>query len=407
MAVTKIWAIRSQLNRLLNYVWDVDKTNGKSTDAAEIKAIENVIGYTSANYKTEKMMYVSGINVPVALASKQMKQTLENARKPSDIVAWHGVQSFAPGEVTPEQCHEIGVKLAEKLWGDKFEVVVATHIDRNHLHNHFVVNAASFIDGKRFLASKATYREMQRTSDEICREYSLSTIKNPKLDRTLTYDQWLADKNGEPTIRNRIRKDFDEAIEKSFHMNGFFSFLKEKGYQFRLEGKYPRVKAPFSERYLRLYKLGDRYELDSIERRLRDPREHEHREKQIPQRRYRVLHVRVKKTRVIFPGIRAFYYRTLYEFGVLPKGKKGKRFRKRSETDRRILQKVDRMSEELRVLSKYRISEEAEIHEKMSELRERLQMESLPFDEQNRMEKDLRVMKRVLWRMSQREKERN
>lgn len=398
MAITKIWAVRYQLNRLLNYISNIEKTDEENISEKEFQTIQSVIGYAGENYKTEDRMFVTGINVSMESAASQMAATGSNARKASDIAAWHAVQSFKPGEVTPDQCHEIGVKLAEKLWGDRYEVIVATHLDRNHLHNHFVVNAVSFIDGKRFPASKATYREMQRVSDELCKEYSLSTIKNPKLDRTLSYDQWKADKEGRDTIRNRIRKDFDEAIQRSFTMDGFFSCLKEKGYLFQLYGKYPRVKAPYAERYLRLYKLGDRYELKVIHERIREPKVRRVELRPRDRQSGRIVRVRTKKPMyVLFPGIRAFYYRTLYQVGILPTGRKARRYRM-SRQEREITGRIDHICEELRVLSRYRISTLEEVRAKAEEIKAEAENPMLLVGDKQRLVKEYKALSRIKYK---------
>lgn len=408
MAITKIWAVRYHLNRLLSYVSNIEKTDVEMVSEKELQTIQSVIGYAGEDYKTENRMFVTGINVTMESAAKQMMITASNARKQeSDIVAWHAVQSFSPGEVTPDQCHKIGVELAKKLWGDRFEVIVTTHLDRNHLHNHFVVNAVSFIDGKRYPASKATYREMQHASDELCREYSISTIRNPKLDRTLSYDQWRRDRDGRDTIRNRIRKDFDEAIQKSFTMDGFFLCLKAKGYRFQTVGKYPRVKAPFSERYLRLYKLGNRYELKDIQERIREPKG---RNRSIAEpvrevRRGRIIRVKIRKpVYVLFPGIRAFYYKTLYQVGILPKGCRAGRFRM-SRQEREITGKIDRMCEELRVLSKYRICTLEELQNKEKEIMEKKEAPNIAYTDARRLENEWRILRRAARRILDREKE--
>ena len=96
----------------------------------------------------------------------------------SEIVCYHGFQSFKHGEVTPEQAHEVGVKLAERMWGDRFQVIVATHLNTDCLHNHFVVNAVSFADGMHYHDNKANLRLLRQRSDELCREYALSRARN-------------------------------------------------------------------------------------------------------------------------------------------------------------------------------------------------------------------------------------
>ena len=97
--------------------------------------------------------------------------------KRNKIMAFHGYQSFEEGEVTPEVAHEIGVKLAEEMWGDRFEVVVSTHLNTKHIHNHFVLNSVSFVDGKKYYSNYETTALLRRTSDDLCDEYGLKVLK--------------------------------------------------------------------------------------------------------------------------------------------------------------------------------------------------------------------------------------
>ena len=142
-----------------------------------MKALEYVLEYVGNDMKTEKRMYVTGINCNEFEAATQFKYTKEHWRKTGGIVAFHGYQSFLPGEVDADTAHEIGKKLAQELWGDRFEVVVATHLNRDHYHNHFVLNSVSYKDGKRYYDQRQTYARMREVSDRLCREYRLSVIQ--------------------------------------------------------------------------------------------------------------------------------------------------------------------------------------------------------------------------------------
>ena len=124
MAITKIWKFKSRLDQLIEYA-----INGE---------------------KTEEKLYVSGINCIPDTAFYEMKNVKKQFFKTEGIVCFHGIQSFVKDEVTPEQAHEIAVKLANELWGEKFQVIVSTHLNTNNIHNHFVINSVSFLDGKRF-----------------------------------------------------------------------------------------------------------------------------------------------------------------------------------------------------------------------------------------------------------------
>lgn len=126
MAVTSIWAVHGSVKDLIDYAENPDKT--------------------------EKRYFVSGVNCLPELAYERMTATKKRYGKCDGIVAYHAYHSFKPGEVTPEQCHKLGVELAKRLWGDRFEVVVASHSDHDHLHNHFVINSVSFKDGLKIVS---------------------------------------------------------------------------------------------------------------------------------------------------------------------------------------------------------------------------------------------------------------
>lgn len=125
-------------------------------------------------------MYVDGINTVPETAEKSMMAVKQRYAKDGGTMAYHVIQSFAPGEVTPETAHEIGIKLAERMWGDRFEVVVSTHLDHEHIHNHFVFNSVSFVDGKKYNDNIKNLYKLREVSDELCREYKLSVVLNPK-----------------------------------------------------------------------------------------------------------------------------------------------------------------------------------------------------------------------------------
>ena len=194
MATTKIWDVRGRLDHVIDYAQNADKTGNPDweqsgtmldvmqdamTDAKE-RGLIDALEYAMNDCKTEKRFYVSGINCNPNIARKQMQLAKEQWGKPGGIVAYHGYQSFAPGEVTPELAHKIGVELAQRLWGDRFQVVVATHLNTNCCHNHFVLNSVSFTDGKLYYDQKGTYMLMRRTSDELC----ASTIFLSSMRRT-------------------------------------------------------------------------------------------------------------------------------------------------------------------------------------------------------------------------------
>ena len=154
MAVTKIWPVRGRLDSLIRYAENEEKTRMPDlTGLAPAKDdLAEVLQYAANHSKTtqDRQLFVSGVNCLPEIARQQMELTKRQFGDTAGIVAFHAYQSFPPGEVTPEKCHAIGVELARRLWGDRFQVLVATHLNTDCCHNHFVLNSVSFVDGKRY-----------------------------------------------------------------------------------------------------------------------------------------------------------------------------------------------------------------------------------------------------------------
>ena len=218
-----------------------------------------MLDYTQQDVKTEKQFYVTGLNCDPATACQQMGRTKRQYQKQGGIQAFHGYQAFAPGEATPETAHTIGVKLAKELWGNRFEVVVSTHLDKQHLHNHFVLNSVSFKDGKRYYDNNATYALMRQVSDRLCREHALSVIDNPQRGKSKHYAEWKAEQEGKPTWRGLIREDMDQAIAAAMTFTQFIAALRKQGYEVKTGVKHLAVRPLGKERFVRLKTLGDDY----------------------------------------------------------------------------------------------------------------------------------------------------
>lgn len=300
MATTSIWSIKGWLGKLVIYVENPEKTEQPKTadtgpelseQGGDTQSLADVIAYAVSEEKTkqrsgntetgeekEKMnadeisdeqtelmqQYVSGVNCSPMTAREEMIAVKKRFGKNEGIMAFHGYQSFAPGECTPVMAHEIGVKLAEELWGERFQVIVATHLDKaHHLHNHFVVNSVSFRDGLRYHRSKKDYQDMRNLSDKLCREYGLSVIEKPE-KKAKHYGEWRAEKEGRPTYLGMIKADVDEAIEQARTEKQFFHFLKEKGYAIKI-GKDVTLRAEGRERGMKLARnLGEDYTMEMI-----------------------------------------------------------------------------------------------------------------------------------------------
>jgi hypothetical protein len=261
MATTKIWSISDSLNRVVDYAGNPDKTENPNYSYVEVQSMYDVMNYATNAHKTEMRYYVSGVNCVPEIAREQMIMTKRQYNKEGGIVAFHAYQSFKPGEVTPDKAHKIGVELANRLWGNRFQVVVATHLNTNCVHNHFVLNSVSFVDGKRYNDCRKTYRAFRDLSDKICCEHGLSVIEYPKTTRT-PRNIYFAEKAGKPTMYNIMREDIDTAIRHSMTRRQFGMALKDMGYQlnFNPNRKYNTIKMPDAPHPVRFKTLGKNWE---------------------------------------------------------------------------------------------------------------------------------------------------
>ena len=315
MATTKIWDIKGRLDVLINYAANPDKTDGNQYHEAEMQALHNVMAYAADEYKTEKRLYVSGVNVTPDTATYKMQQTKLRYGKTDGIIAFHAIQSFKPGEVTPELAHKIGVEFAKEMWGDRFEVLIATHLNRQHLHNHFVINSVSFADGKKYYDNQEDYNLMKKISDRLCEENNLSVIRNPK-SKGRHYAEVMAEKNGYPTIRGQIKDELDEIIKCSYTYEQLWKILKQRGYEVKCDVRYIALKPAYSQRYIRLKSLGKNYSEEAIRQRIIAAR-NGIRILDKPATDYNAW---LKKYELIkLHGFKALYYHYLYLFGKIRK----------------------------------------------------------------------------------------
>ena len=230
MAVCEIWDVRGRLDHPIDYAENPEKTANLKYSESDLQAMVDVMEYATNKDKTEQRFFVTGVNCDPATARDEMMIAKAQWNDTSEIVCYHGFQSFKHGEVTPEVAHEVGVKLAEKMWGDRFQVIVATHLNTECLHNHFVVNSVSFADGKHYHDNKKNLRLLRKRSDELCREYALSVIEHPS-GKKKPYALYQAEKQGRLTRDNVARQAVDEAISKSFTLKDFDCQMAEMGYR--------------------------------------------------------------------------------------------------------------------------------------------------------------------------------
>lgn len=323
MAVTKIWPIKDSVRRVVEYAENPEKT--------QCPDLEAVLCYAGNREKTgqEQTVFVTGINCGRDTAFREMLAVQEQYDKMDGNVAYHAYQSFRPGEVTPQQCHQIGIELARQLWGERYQVLVATHFNTGTFHNHFVLNAVSFVDGKKFNCNRAAYRALSQTSDTLCRQYGLSVVEHPggRTPRSL----YFAEKQNAPTRYNLMRQAIDECIAVSPDFRYFAKSLARRGYVLDCtpSHKYPTIRAVGSKKSVRLYRLGNGYTVQEIQTRIfrlapavRYPAYQADRDHYIALRHVVIPKRRVKgsfrHTKKI-GGFWALYLHYCYFFGLLPK----------------------------------------------------------------------------------------
>ncbi len=187
--------------------------------------LDTIIKYIMNGEKTEKMMYVSGVNCKPNTAIQQMQDTKKRFNKEGGIISYHLIQSFEGKEVSPEKCHELGLKYAKELFGDDYEFVVATHLNTDNVHNHIVINSVSFKSGNKFYSNRETKDFIRITSDFICKENGLSVLSTPW--KYKGYYKLYAKNN---SYMQLVKKDIDDAISSSYSYKGFKTRLENQGY---------------------------------------------------------------------------------------------------------------------------------------------------------------------------------
>ena len=387
MAVTKIWDIRGNLSNSLRYVQNAEKTYNPDFDS-DLQTLGDVMSYAENEEKTEKKYYVSALNCNTTCAREQFINVKKVFDKEGGIIAYHAYQSFAPDETTPEQAHRIGVELAERLWGDRFQVIVATHLNSHCLHNHFVINSVSFRDGGRYHDCRDTYRILRQTSDEICKAHGLSVVEQPHNVKDPTYLH-RADMAGMPTRHNLARQAIDEAISKSCTMREFEMHLRRLGYstQFNPRRKYWTITPAGNTKPIRLARLGEEYTNERIMERVREnPQTVRMQTFQRGSGRQKQYLLLIRKDRIKkVGGLKGRYLRLCYELGYLPK------YRQKPNSVHHLLKdelmKMDEISRQTRFLCRENITTAEELQ--LSTEHRQLEVERLT-EKRDELRKEIR-----------------
>ena len=240
MAVTKIKPVKSTLSKALDYIENPDKTDGK--------------------------MLVSSFGCSYETADIEFGYTLSQALDKGNNLAFHLIQSFAPGEVDYEKAHEIGKQLADAVTKGQHEYVVTTHIDKGHIHNHVIFCAVNFVDHHKYNSNKRSYYGIRNMSDKLCRENGLSVVVPGKGSKGKSYAEYQAEKTG-TSWKGKLKTTVDALIPQVSSFEELLTRLQAAGYEIK-PGKYVSCRAPGQERFTRLKTLGADYTEEAIRERI-------------------------------------------------------------------------------------------------------------------------------------------
>ena len=249
MAVTKIKAIRGTLSKAIAYILNPEKTDEK--------------------------LLVSSYGCASETAAREFEWTRKIAEQkgmnPVRIIARHVIQSFEIGEVTPELAHEIGKQFADEILGGKYEYVLTTHIDKDHVHNHLIFNAVDFVDYHAYKSYKRIYYDMREVSDRLCKENGLSVIP-PSQNKGMGYKEYTEAKRG-TSWKQKLKQTIDRLIITAKDYDDFLRLMQEAGYEIKT-GKYISFRAEGQERFTRSKTIGENYTEERIKERVagRTPR---------------------------------------------------------------------------------------------------------------------------------------
>ena len=305
-----------RLDNAIRYTFNEKKCSRRENE----KSLEGEIGKALNQDKTEQDLFQSAIGCTIDSAFEDMCRIKEMWHKEQDVQGFHLVQSFAPGEISPELAHQIGMEFADRLLGGEFQAVVSTHLNTKCVHNHIVWNSVSMKTGRKYRSNEKSYvTGVRRISDELCEKHGLSVIQTEQSERVARpYAQWLAERNGAPTWKTPIQQDLNAAAAASLTWKQFLRKLEQQGYAFRFDRKYPTLILPGIGRTVRFKTLGRNYTPEAIQNRILYPKPpHRAGKEQPPASRFLLLLGETQPRKL--SGLRALYYSYLYKMGALPK----------------------------------------------------------------------------------------
>lgn len=365
MAYDKIIAIHSRLDKCLDYVLNEEKT--------DLQMALEYIGNPEKN-EDKSGILASALNCNLETAYQEMQATKKRWNKEGGVLGYHLIHAFAPGEVTPEQAHRLGLEFASRLLGGRYEAVISTHLDKAHLHCHIVFNSVSFVDGKKYRNTfKDYYGDIRGISNEVSQEHGLSVIKSAVelVSSGKQYAEWQAEQQGKFTLRDLVRQDLDKAIAQAYTLASLWQILAKMGYKVKRGQriKHTALKPPQARRFIRLDSLGEGYSEKDIEQRLANSRFNSYSPNKAaaPKKVYRLQKPCYKPRKL--RGFIALYYKYIYLLGVIPKrrpvGNSAPRAALLSKTE---LLKFERYQRQFKYLTKQQIGDDTSLAERLNRL---------------------------------------
>ena len=289
MAITKILSKNMRLDKLIRYIQNPDKTD----DAV----------FTYCQYCNKKD------------AVHQWRDAKERWNKTDGIQAFHIIQSFAPGEITPELAHELGRQFIQEHLSD-YQVVLGTHVDKGHIHNHIALNSVSFKTGKKYHSTaESYYQQIRKISDRLCREHGLSVVMETG-GKGISYAEWKLHKAGVLTLRELFDQDVEECLSQAMDLGQFYALMEDHGYTVKHHSNYPSF---IPDRYAHPYRIkrnGKAWTEDDIERFI---------DRAMSDPSFEVIMPKVQKAFVPYGklhGFRALYVSWMYVLGIIGQGKR-------------------------------------------------------------------------------------
>ena len=274
MATTRIWKIVKRLDHVVDYATDKNKTrniefkNDNRNFQMIVDDLNDVIDYAMNPDKTEQQFYVSGLNCQANSAYEEMKNVKAFFHKEDKILGFHAYQSFKE-KVSPELAHKIGLELAKEIWGDRFQVIVTTHLNTEHTHNHFVINSVSFVDGLKYYDNHTTYSRIRHVSDELCKEYGLNVLTEKATKANLKYDNFYKKSLYNDNYSNTAKKEIDLAIRQAYSYDDFLYLMKKLDYEITIRAGKMSIRKNNYKRNIRIERrFGENYTIDNIKRRI-------------------------------------------------------------------------------------------------------------------------------------------